>query len=132
MALPGPPGFVRVESVVPKFDVRELLRWTEIAGDKFAELKRLEDAEFVGRGVKRIPERLEDACAFLGENLLRPNSFIQLVFFCFERRELIDELLTDRAGNIGGTVGGRSRAPARDHERCPEEQENEHAGEEFV
>src|SRR6266480_612045 len=112
--------------------VRELLRRTEIARDKFADLKRLEDAEFVGRGVKRIPERLEDARAFLGENLLRPNSPIQLVFFCFERRELIDEFRTDRAGNIGGTGGGGSRAPARDHERCAEEQEDEHAGEELV
>src|SRR6266480_716125 len=113
--------------------VRELLRRTEYARDKFADLKRLEDAEFVGRGVKRIPERLEDARAFLAENLLRPNSFIQLVFFCFERRELIDEFRTDRAGNIGGTGGGWRRASARDHERRrAEQQDHEQDDEDLV
>src|SRR2546430_7741507 len=108
-----------------QFDpVRELLRRTEQARDKFTELKRLEDAEFVGRSVKRITERLEDASAFLGKNLLRPNSSIQLVLLCFERGELIDEFRTDRAGRIGGVGGGWSRAPARDHERRRAEQQD--------
>src|SRR2546423_15718993 len=94
--------------------MRELLRRTEYDRDKFADWKRLENAEFVGRGVKRIPERLEDASVFLRKNLFRPDSSIQLVLLCFERGELIDEFRTDRAGNIGGVGGGRRRSAAGD------------------
>ena len=92
---------------VAQFDsVRDALRGAKVADGQFTSRKGRHDVELIRGGVERIPKGLEHLAALLGEDFLRPNGLVQLIFSGFKRHELIDELLADQAGGIGG-IGSR-------------------------
>ena len=100
-----------------------------MAQDNLTRLKGSQDAEFVGRGIERIPERLEHAPAFLGEHLLGPNRFVQFVLLCFERLDLGCELRSDpAAGSVGISGGGGFPPGAGQKQRHGDGQEGKQDG----
>ena len=105
----------------------------EFGREQFTDLERRQNSEFVCRRVERIPERLEEVAAFLGQRFLRPNRFVQFAFLCFQCGELSDDFATDQAGQIRGIGGRRRRAFARDNQRrCAAQQDDKQDREDSV
>ena len=70
-----------------EFDaVREQFRLLPFGHQELAELKLRKNVEFIGCGIDRIPEGLESAAAFLGQDFRGPDRLVHLLFLGFDGR----------------------------------------------